>query len=70
MTVLERFHTTRSLPRRQREGWNPPNKTAGLDVHKKMLAVVVTDGAVEGAFQFERRKFGTWTVSCVIWPPG
>jgi transposase len=31
---------------------------AGIDVHKKMLAVVVTDAAVEGE-KFERRKFGT-----------
>ena len=31
---------------------------AGIDVHKKMLAVVVTDAAVEGE-RFERQKFGT-----------
>jgi transposase len=29
-----------------------------VDVHKKMLAVVVADVAGEGAYQFERRKFG------------
>jgi hypothetical protein len=34
-------------------------KIAGIDVHKKMLAVVVTDVSKEGPFQFERRKFGT-----------
>jgi Transposase and inactivated derivatives len=34
-------------------------KIAGIDVHKKMLAVVVTDAAAEGAFRFERRKFAT-----------
>src|SRR6266487_19413 len=33
-------------------------KTAGIDVHKSMLAVVVADAAREGEFQFERRKFG------------
>jgi transposase len=32
-------------------------RIAGIDVHKKMLAVVVAD--VEGEFQFERRQFGT-----------
>ena len=32
---------------------------AGIDVHKSMLAVVVSDVAREGEFQFERRKFGT-----------
>jgi transposase len=33
-------------------------KLAGVDVHKKMLAVVVTDAAQVGEFQFERRKLG------------
>lgn len=32
---------------------------AGIDVHKSMLAVVITDAAAEGEFQFQRRKFGT-----------
>ena len=34
-------------------------KIAGIDVHKKMLAVVVTDAAAEGALRYERRKFAT-----------
>jgi transposase len=34
-------------------------RIAAIDVHKKMLAVVVTDVAGEGEYQFERRKFGT-----------
>ena len=34
-------------------------KIAGIDVHKKMLAVVVTDAAEAGEFRFERRKFGS-----------
>jgi transposase len=34
-------------------------KVAGIDVHKKMLAVVVTDVAIVGEYEFERRKFGT-----------
>lgn len=34
-------------------------RIAGIDVHKNMLAVVVTDAAREGEFHFERRKFGT-----------
>jgi transposase len=33
-------------------------RIAAVDVHKKMLAVVVADVAGEGAYQFERRKFG------------
>jgi hypothetical protein len=33
-------------------------KIAGIDVHKKMLAVVVTDVASEGEYDFERRQFG------------
>lgn len=32
---------------------------AGIDVHKTMLAVVVTDAAGGGESRFERRKFGT-----------
>lgn len=34
-------------------------RIAGIDVHKKMLAIVVTDIEVEGEYQFERRPFGT-----------
>jgi transposase len=33
--------------------------TAGIDVHKKMLAVVVADVEAEGEYQFERRQFGS-----------
>src|ERR1035438_1879875 len=33
-------------------------RMAAVDVHKQMLAVVVTDVAGEGEFQFERRKLG------------
>jgi len=34
-------------------------RIAGIDVHKRMLAVVITDVAVEGEYRFERRKVGT-----------
>jgi transposase len=34
-------------------------RIAGIDVHKRMLAVVIADVAVEGEYQFERRKVGT-----------
>jgi transposase len=33
-------------------------RIAAVDVHKKMVAVVVADVEVEGEYQFERRKFG------------
>ncbi len=33
-------------------------KVAGIDVHKRMLAVVITNAAAIGEFRFERRKFG------------
>src|SRR4029078_11508038 len=36
-----------------------PYHIAGIDVHKKMLAVAGADVAVEGDFQFERLKVGT-----------
>ena len=34
-------------------------RIAGVDVHKKRLAVVVSDVEVEGEYEFERRKVGT-----------
>ncbi len=36
-----------------------PYRIAGIDVHKRMLAVVVADVAVEGEYVFERRIVGT-----------
>ena len=35
-----------------------PYRIAAVDVHKRMLAVVVSDVDGEGEYQFERRKFG------------
>jgi hypothetical protein len=32
---------------------------AGIDVHKRMLAVVVSEVEVDGEYQFERRMFGS-----------
>lgn len=34
-------------------------RVAGIDVHKKMLAVVIANVAELGEYRFERRKFGT-----------
>jgi transposase len=34
-------------------------RIAGIDVHKKMLAVVVSDVEVEGEYEFERRRYGS-----------
>ena len=34
-------------------------RIAGIDVHKKMLAVAVADVEGDGEFQFERQKVGT-----------
>ena len=34
-------------------------RIAGIDVHKKMLAVVSAEGSSEGQLRFERAKFGT-----------
>ena len=36
-----------------------PYRIAGIDVHKRMLAVVVSDVEVEGEYQFERQLFGS-----------
>ena len=34
-------------------------RIAGIDIHKKILAVVVSDVEVDGEFHFERRWFGS-----------
>jgi hypothetical protein len=39
-----------------------PYRIAGIDVHKKMLAVVVADAEIDGDFHFARRKIGTTPV--------
>jgi transposase len=36
-----------------------PYRIAGIDVHKKMLAVVVADVEIEGEYQFQHWKVGT-----------
>ena len=37
-----------------------PYRIAGIDVHKKMLAVVVSEVEVDGEYEFERRQFGAF----------
>src|ERR1700737_2187868 len=34
-------------------------RIAGIDVHKKMLAVVVSDVEIDSDYQFERKKFSS-----------
>ena len=36
-----------------------PYRVAGIDVHKRMLAVAVVDVEVEGEWRFDRQQFGT-----------
>jgi hypothetical protein len=36
-----------------------PYRMAGIDVHKKVLAVVVSNVEIEGEYQFERQMFGS-----------
>ena len=36
-----------------------PYRIAGIDVHKKKLAVVVADVEVDEEYQFERRWYGS-----------
>jgi transposase len=53
-----------------------PHQIAGIDVHKKMLAVVAADVQVDDEYQFHRRKVGTspaelraladWLVECEV----
>jgi hypothetical protein len=34
-------------------------RMAGIDVHKKMLAVVVSNVEIDGEYQFEQQLFGS-----------
>src|SRR5579871_4232431 len=36
-----------------------PYKIAGIHVHKRMLAVVVSEVVIDGEYEFERRQFGS-----------
>ena len=36
-----------------------PYKMGSIDVHKRMLAVVVSDGEIDGEYAFERRRLGS-----------
>jgi len=36
-----------------------PYKIAGIDVHKRMLAVAVSEVEIDGEYEFERRQFGS-----------
>ena len=36
-----------------------PHRIAGIDVHKRMLAVVVSDVEIDGEYQFERCRFAS-----------
>lgn len=36
-----------------------PYRIAGIDVHKRMLAVVVSDVEIDGEYELERRQFGS-----------
>jgi hypothetical protein len=40
-------------------------RIAGIDVHKKMLAVVVSDVEVDDQYQFERRIF-RWPINVTL----
>jgi hypothetical protein len=45
-------------------------RIAGIDVHKKMLAVVVSDVEIESEYQFERRMFSSNPDNCDRWLRG
>ena len=55
--LVKSFVACSPFPRRKEK--RIPHMVAGIDVHKKMLAVVVTDTSAEGAWTFQRRKFET-----------
>ena len=45
-------------------------RIAGIDVHKKKLAIVVADVEVDDEYQFERRWFGSNRSICNCWQNG
>ena len=45
-------------------------RIAGIDIHKKMLAVVVADVEIDGENQFERARFGATPSICGYWRNG
>ena len=47
-----------------------PYRIAGIDVHKKMLAVVVADVEVDGDFHFNRLKVATTSADLRGLPTG
>lgn len=47
-----------------------PYRVAGIDVHKRMLAVAVVDVEVEGAWRFERRQLAPARANSGHWPSG
>jgi hypothetical protein len=47
-----------------------PYRIAGIDVHKKMVAVAVADVETEGDFHFERLKVATSPSNCAGWQTG
>jgi transposase len=56
--MVFKYYPPRSPSSPKKDAMNSVYKVAGIDVHKKMLAVVITDVAVHGEYRFERRKFG------------
>ena len=54
MTLINKLQARSPLP----SGGLVCYRIAGIDVHKKMLAVVVANVAIEGEYEFERRQFG------------
>jgi hypothetical protein len=41
--------------------------SGAIDVHKSILAMVITDAAAEGEMVFVRRKFGALARICGVW---
>src|SRR5215469_6491517 len=47
-----------------------PYKIAGIDVHKRMLHVVVSDVEVDGEYDLTRRVLAAAPKHCARWPHG
>ena len=56
MTLANVLRDMLSAPARRRD---MPYHIAGIDVHKRMLHVVVSDVEVDGEYEFTRQVFGS-----------
>ena len=70
MTVLKRFACSADERQTQGKRMETTHNVAGIDVHKSMLAVVITDAAREGESGSNGASLARLRANCVNWPLG